>query len=56
MQDENSNLTIEQRLDLEDKINEITDNIKEIKSKKKDYFLDNSFADFNKFGYNLLET
>ena len=49
LQDENSNLTIEQRLDLEDKINEITDNIKEIKSKKKDYFLDNSKFIFEYF-------
>ena len=49
LQDENCNLTIEQRLDLEDKINEITDNIKELKTKKKEYFLDNSKYIFEYF-------
>ena len=49
LQDENYNLTIEQRLDLEDKINEITNNIKELKSKKKEYFLDNSKFIFEYF-------
>lgn len=49
LQDENSNLTIEQRLDVEDKINEITDNIKELKTKKKEYFLDNSKYIFEYF-------
>jgi hypothetical protein len=42
-------LTVEQRLDLEDKINEITNMIKEIKSKKKEYFLDNSKFIFEYF-------
>ena len=49
MHDENSNLSIEQRLDVEDKINEITDNIKELKTKKKEYFLDNSKFIFEYF-------
>jgi hypothetical protein len=47
--DENDNLTIEQRLDLEDKINEITKTIKELKNKKKEYFLDNSHYIFEYF-------
>jgi hypothetical protein len=42
-------LSVEQRLDLEDKVNEITKTIKEIKSKKKDYFLDNSHYIFEYF-------
>jgi len=42
-------VTVEQRLDLEDKINEITSMIKEIKSKKKEYFLDNSKFIFEYF-------
>jgi hypothetical protein len=42
-------LTVEQRLDLADKINEITTMIKEIKSKKKEYFLDNSKFIFEYF-------
>ena len=45
----NEELTIEQRLDLEDKINEITKKIKETKSKKKNYFLDNSQFIFEYF-------
>jgi hypothetical protein len=49
LQHENSNLTIEQRLDVEDKINDITNNIKEIKVKKKEYFLDNSKFIFEYF-------
>ena len=47
--DENDTLTIEKRLDLEDKINEITKTIKELKNKKKDYFLDNSHYIFEYF-------
>jgi hypothetical protein len=43
------NLTIEQRLDIEDRINEIKSTIKEIKNKKKDYFLDNSKYIFDYF-------
>jgi len=42
-------LSVEQRLDLEDKVNEITKTIKELKSKKKDYFLDNSHYIFEYF-------
>jgi hypothetical protein len=42
-------LTIEQQLDYQDKINEITQNIKEIKIKKKEYFLDNSKFIFDYF-------
>jgi hypothetical protein len=47
--DEDKTLSVEQRLDLEDKINEITKTIKEIKSRKKDYFLDNSHYIFEYF-------
>jgi hypothetical protein len=47
--DENETLSIEHRLDLQDKVNEITKSIKEIKSKKKDYFLDNSQYIFEYF-------
>jgi len=62
--DENEILNIEQRLDLEDKINEITKSIKELKSKKKEYFLDNSQYIFEYFenkknisdGNNVLKT
>jgi len=43
------NLTIEQRLDFEDKIIEINDKIKDIKSKKKEYYLDNSKFIFEYF-------
>ena len=42
-------LTIEIRLELEDKIIEITENIKLLKSKKKEYFLDNSKFIFEYF-------
>jgi hypothetical protein len=42
-------LSIEQRLDIEDKINELTETIKEVKFKKKDYFLDNSKYIFEYF-------
>ena len=47
--DESNTLSVEHRLDLQDKVNEITKNIKEIKSKKKDYFLDNSHYIFEYF-------
>ena len=49
LKNEYDELTVEQRLDLEDKINEITNIIKEIKSKKKEYFLDNSKFIFEYF-------
>jgi hypothetical protein len=39
---ENHVLTVEQKLDISDRIKEITSTIKELKSKKKEYFLDNS--------------
>ena len=42
-------LNIEQRLDVQDKIIETTEKIKEIQSKKKDYFLDNSKYIFEYF-------
>lgn len=42
-------LTVEQRLDIEDKINELTEKIRETKSKKKEYFLDNSKFIFEYF-------
>ena len=42
-------LTCEQKLDLQDKINELTEKIKETKSKKKEYFLDNSKFIFEYF-------
>jgi hypothetical protein len=43
------NLTIEQKLDCQDKINELTQLIKDIKNKKKAYFLDNSKYIFDYF-------
>ena len=46
---ETDNLTLEQRLDIEDKINELTYRIKDVKSKKKEYFLDNSKFIFEYF-------
>ena len=42
-------LTIEQQLEIQDKINEISDKIKEIKLRKKGYFLDNSKFIFDYF-------
>ena len=47
--DEMDTLTIEKRLDIEDQIASITDKIKEIKNKKKEYFLDNSKFIFGYF-------
>ena len=43
------NLTIEQKLDISDRILEITKIIKEIKNKRKNYFLDNSKYIFDYF-------
>jgi hypothetical protein len=43
------NLSIEQHLDITDKINELNETIKEIKLKKKEYFLDNSKYIFEYF-------
>jgi len=45
----NNDLTIEQRLDIQDKINELKETIKEIKLKKKEYFLNNSKYIFEYF-------
>lgn len=42
-------LTIEQQLEYKDKINEINENIKQIKGRKKEYFLDNSKFIFDYF-------
>ena len=42
-------LTVEQKLDIEDKIIELTEKIRETKSKKKEYFLDNSKFIFEYF-------
>jgi hypothetical protein len=42
-------LNIEQKMDIEDKINEITQKIKDTKAKKKEYFLDNSKYIFDYF-------
>jgi len=42
-------LTVEQKLDIEDKINDLTGKIRETKLKKKDYFLDNSKFIFEYF-------
>ena len=47
--DEADQLTIEQRLDIEDRINEITETVKKLKTKKVDYFLDNSRYIFEYF-------
>ena len=41
--------TLEQQLDYQDRINEITQTIKDIKNKKKEYFLDNSKFIFDYF-------
>jgi hypothetical protein len=47
--DDHDELSVEQRLDLEDRVNELTDLIKEMKTKKKEYFLDNSKFIFEYF-------
>jgi hypothetical protein len=47
--DNSDGLTVEQKLDIEDKINELTEKIRETKSKKKEYFLDNSKFIFEYF-------
>ena len=43
------NITVEQQLEYKDKINEINETIKQIKGKKKEYFLDNSKFIFDYF-------
>ena len=45
----NQTITVEQRLDIEDKITEINELIKETKNKKKEYYLDNSKYIFEYF-------
>ena len=47
--DLNENLTIEQKLDINDRIIDITNTIKELKKQKKEYFLDNSKYIFDYF-------
>ena len=47
--DETSTLSIEQILDLKDRIEEVNEEIKNIKMKKKEYFLDNSKYIFDYF-------
>jgi hypothetical protein len=47
--DDNSNISIEDKLEITDKIIELKDKMKEIKLKKKDYFLDNSKFIFEYF-------
>lgn len=49
LDNERSVLTIEQELDINDRINEITETIKTLKQKKKEYFLDNSKFIFDYF-------
>jgi len=46
---EKNNLTLEQKLDIDDQIKEITNNIRCMKIKKKEYFLDNSQFIFDYF-------
>ena len=49
-------LTLEGRIDLEDKVAEITARIREINAKKKEYFLDNSkfiFEYFENIAFNI---
>ena len=47
--DEIDSLNLEQRLDITDKINDITKNIFDLKNRKKEYFLDNSKFIFDYF-------
>jgi hypothetical protein len=49
LNDDNNNLSIEEKLDLTDKINELKENIKETHKKKKEYLLDNSKYIFEYF-------
>jgi hypothetical protein len=48
-QDLTTTLSVEQRIETEERINEITQSIKDYKTKKKDYFLDNSKYVFDYF-------
>lgn len=47
--EENDILTIEQKMDITDRISEIKESIKSLKNKKKEYFLDNSKYIFDYF-------
>ena len=47
--DETDTLNLEQKLDITDKINDITKNIIDLKNRKKEYFLDNSKFIFDYF-------
>jgi hypothetical protein len=49
LQNDKETLSIEQQLEYKDKINEINENIKQIKGRKKEYFLDNSKFIFDYF-------
>jgi len=49
LMDDHDELSVEQRLDLEDRVNELTYLIKEMKTKKREYFLDNSKFIFEYF-------
>jgi hypothetical protein len=49
LKNENETLTIEQKMDIKDRITEITNMIKELKIKKKEYLLDNSKYIFDYF-------
>jgi hypothetical protein len=49
LKQENMNLSIEEIMDIKDKINDINNNIKTIKDKKKKYYLDNSKYIFDYF-------
>jgi hypothetical protein len=49
LSEDSDNLTVEQKLDIQDKITQLTEKIKETKSKKKEYFLDNSKFIFEYF-------
>lgn len=47
--EKNSSLPVDQKLDIEDRLKEIQENIRSLKQKKKDYFLDNSKYIFDYF-------
>ena len=49
LNDENKSLSIEEKLDITDKISELKEALKEIQNKKKDYLLDNSKYIFEYF-------
>ena len=49
LEQEKETLTIEQKMEIKDRINEINESIKSLKNKKKEYFLDNSKYIFDYF-------